>query len=240
MSGDSYVDRARDTIAHRFLKSDHTHLMFIDSDMAWDFCAFMRILVADAEIVGAAYPCKNSWQNYGVKIETNNDRTPKMDDDGSGLICATAVPTGFCKIRKIVFEEIAYRAKRWNQLCAKYWLFDPDKQEQVLADAFFARIIEGGQSFGEDVSFCKRALRADESIRIRVEPRCTIHHYGVTHYSLNYHDWLSSQPKPGKPAEMEPMYFAPGSSVDDKIVYLQNLKSEQRKAEQLVAEEQDK
>lgn len=237
LSGDSYVDRARDTIAHRFLRSDHTHLMFIDSDMAWDFCSFMRIIVADAEIVGAAYPCKNSWQNYGVLIETNGDDTPRMDGE---LICASAVPTGFCMIRKIVFEQIAYIAERRPQLCNKYMLRDPELDDTVLVNAFFQRIIEDGRSYGEDVSFCKRAARADRTIRIRVEPRCTIHHYGMTHYSLNYHDWLTCQPKPGDVVKLDPVYFASGSSIDDKIIYLQNLKAEEAKSERLHLETQDK
>ena len=59
LSGDSYVDRAKNTLVHRFLQSDASHLFMIDSDEAWNIEGFARMLkaaMAGAEVVGAAYP----------------------------------------------------------------------------------------------------------------------------------------------------------------------------------------
>jgi len=78
ISGDSYVDRAKNSLVHDFLKSDYSHIFMIDSDEAWNvdgFCRIIKAAMAGAEIVGAAYPCKNNWEFFGC--------IPKRADDGS-------------------------------------------------------------------------------------------------------------------------------------------------------------
>ena len=75
ISGDSYVDRAKNALVNKFLKSHHTHLMIIDSDLGWEVEGFGRLLkaaMAGAEVVGGAYLCKGDWNTYAV--------TPVLED----------------------------------------------------------------------------------------------------------------------------------------------------------------
>ncbi len=79
VSGDSYVDRAKNSLVHRFLESDATHLFMIDSDLAWNTEGFARIISAGlggAEVVGGVYPNKNNWDTYGcMPIMTIEEKT---------------------------------------------------------------------------------------------------------------------------------------------------------------------
>lgn len=171
LSGDSYVDRMRNTIANKFLESDYTDLFFIDSDMAWNIESFLRILTADADIVGAGYPCKNNWDFFGCLVI--NDENGKPIKNNKGLIKADGVPTGFMKIRKAVFDGLTkeYPDSYYIENGKKVW-------------DFFSRI----QPFGEDMSFCKRWR--DIGGEIYIEPDCNIGHFGVKGWYGNYKDSL--------------------------------------------------
>lgn len=191
LSGDSYVWRARNAIAQAFLDSNCSHLIFIDSDEGWDLEGFLRLVKADADIVGGAYPVKNNWEHYGVTIESvvkNLDGTdylvPKVND--AGLIHAEKVPTGFMKISRRVFERLkAEYPENW------YWDVQPNGHMRRMWN-HFGHIMEDHVVYGEDISFCRRwqAIGGE----VFVEPRIQMTHMGVQQYSGHYHDYLCRQP----------------------------------------------
>ena len=185
VAGDSYVWRARNKIADYFLKSDSSHLFFIDSDHGWDVEGFFRVLKADVPIVGAAYPVKNNWEHYGVQIKTvGKEAYPDVTKDG--LIRATKVPTGFMKIERRVFEEIK-RSEPEN------WYWEPDEYGTMTKmHNFFGHILEDHVVYGEDISFCRRWQRIGGELF--VEPRVTIEHWGVKSWTGNYYHFLTRQP----------------------------------------------
>jgi hypothetical protein len=178
LSGDSYVDRARNTIARRFLDSGADHLIFIDSDMSWDLESFSNLMKAPEDIVGGAYPCKNNWEFYSVVIDTDSDGYPIVNEE-TGLIQAWGVPTGFMKIHRSVFERLIPHVNTYEDGDTTFY-------------NFFGRIVEGGKSYGEDISFCIRA--GNIGIKKWIEPRCSLSHYGVKEWNGNYHDYLMRQP----------------------------------------------
>ena len=180
--GDAYVWRVRNSFAHLFL--NHTrakNLIFIDSDHAWDIEGFANLLKAPVDIVGAAYPCKNNWEFWGVVHHVNEDGTPLVDPE-TGLIEAVKVPTGFMKISRHAFEVI--------QASEPDNFYNTDEGE--AHHGFFNQICEDGVAHGEDISFGIRALRA--GLKLWIEPRITIEHYGVEAHTGNYHDFLRRQP----------------------------------------------
>ncbi len=181
LSGDSYVDRARNTISNTFMKSDYTHLLFIDSDMSWDLEGFGRLLLADADIVGAGYPCKNKWDFFSVILETLDDGKPIVNKQG--LIKAWGVPTGFMKIKRKVFEKLA------EKMPENYYMTnDSETGEEHKVYNFFGRM----PPLGEDISFCRRWAAIGGELW--VEPRITMGHYGVKKWEGNYHEFLLSCP----------------------------------------------
>lgn len=181
LSGDSYVFRARNSIATRFLNSDRTHLFFIDSDHEWDIQGFVNVLTADADFAGAAYPCKNNWEFYSVIIYNNEDGTPRVDKR-TGLIEAWGVPTGFCKISKSVFERMV-------PIVERYKVKGPNPEDKITYDYnFFGHIIRDESLFGEDISFNIRA--EDLGIKRWVVPDVNMAHYGIKAWTGNYSEYL--------------------------------------------------
>lgn len=185
LSGDSYVWRARNLLAERFLISDATHLIFIDSDHAWSLEAIMRLIKADADVVGGAYPTKNNWEHYSVVVYTDEKGIPETRDDG--LIRAQKVPTGFMKIKREVFERLkkAY-PENW------YWEGGGDGGSPRKMYDYFGHMTLNHIKMGEDISFCKRWEMIGGEIY--VEPRCDIDHIGTKTWKGNYHKFLTKQP----------------------------------------------
>jgi len=183
LSGDSYVDRARNTICERFLESDGTDLLFIDSDMSWNVMGLVNILKSPFEITGAAYPVKNNWGEFGVKIDVFEDGHPKVNLP-TGLIKALWVPAGFLRIKRSALERIKaeYPHKKYEDINA-----DPENPKRKYTSYFECEIIDG-QRYGEDVSFCKKWT--DIGGEIWVEPRITFSHFGLKEWEGNYHEYL--------------------------------------------------
>ena len=179
VSGGSYIDHNRNMMADAFLKSDSTHLMFIDSDHSWDIPGLLNVLRADVDVVGAAYPVKNNWQNFGVTIHTDEDFRPIVN--AAGLIKADKVPTGFMKIRRCVFERIA--AANPNDW---YWHGEHDKLQN-----YFGHLTLDHVRYGEDISFGIRWQRVGGEIW--VEPRVNMGHFGAQGWFGNYHEFLCKQ-----------------------------------------------
>jgi hypothetical protein len=189
LSGDSYIDRARNVIANKFMGSEYTDLFFIDSDMGWDVESFVNIIRHAVGIVGAGYPCKNKWDFWGCILNTEDGYESTCGASGKvthvgppkckdGLISAKFAPTGFMKIKKEVFVKLS------EEQPDNFYL--DDKGEKVYN--FFGRI----PPLGEDSSFCKRWT--DIGGELWVEPDCTISHYGTKEYKGNYADYLRSMP----------------------------------------------
>ena len=184
LSGDSYVWRARNLLAERFLLGDGTDLIFIDSDHGWSLESIMRLIKADADVVGGAYPTKNNWEHYSVVVYTDERGIPETRADG--LIRAQKVPTGFMKINRRVFERMkkAY-PENW------YWEGGNSGQIRKMYD-YFGHMTVDHVKLGEDISFCKRwELIGGE---LYVEPRCQIDHIGTKTWSGDYHQFLLRQP----------------------------------------------
>lgn len=180
VSGGSYIDNNRNMMADTFMKSDSTHLMFIDSDQSWDLQGFFNVLKADKDMVGAAYPVKNNWEHYGVEIHTDENFRPLVDENG--LIKAAKVPTGFMKISRKVFADIkAANPDDW------YYHGDSEKLQN-----YFGHLTIDHVRYGEDISFNIRWLRTGGEIWL--EPRVSMGHFGAQGWFGNYHEYLMKQP----------------------------------------------
>jgi GT2 family glycosyltransferase len=182
--GDAYVWRSRNGFAHKFLhESKAKYLIFIDSDHGWDVVSFANLLKHKVDVVGAAYPCKNNWDFWGVKHHIVDDGSERpLQDPDTGLISAVWVPTGFMKISREAFEKIEAMEPD------NYYM--TDNNEKV--HGFFNHIVENGTAFGEDISFCVRLQRA--GVPLWIEPDINIEHYGVEAHKGNYSDFLRRQP----------------------------------------------
>lgn len=109
LSGDSYVDRAKNTLIHRFMEeSDFTHIMMIDSDLMWDTAGFIRVLkaaITGAEVVGGAYPNKNNWSTYGALPLMVDGQPIVREAEGLTLYEMWGIPGGFLIYSRKAFER---------------------------------------------------------------------------------------------------------------------------------------
>jgi len=212
LSGDSYVDRAKNALVHRFLKSDASHMLMIDSDEAWDvegFCRILKAAMMGAEVVGAAYPCKNNWEFFGC--------IPNKSEDGSflgkeigetRLLDMWGIPGGFIMYSRKAFErtrpnldtytepttgEEILEAFKCNiephKIKTKEELEAMDKEELAeLAYKMQKGLRGSGGRIGEDIYFQKRYKEMGGIVWL--EPNVTIQHYGIKAWEGNYHDFL--------------------------------------------------
>jgi hypothetical protein len=185
VSGDSYIERARNTLTNKFLESDYTHFLFIDSDMGWTPEGVLRLALADQDVVGAGFPCKNNWDFYGCKLNCNEDGIPIVND--KGLISTWNVPTGFCMIKKEVFKKMS-EAFPDNFYVDKV----PGDTEPKKYFDFFGHYFRQGRDYRDDVYFCRKW--ASIGGEIWVEPRITLSHAGYKEYVGNYDEVLKSYP----------------------------------------------
>lgn len=193
VSGDSYVDRAKNDLANRFMDDQEaSHLFVIDSDHGWDVESFLRVLRAamvGVELVGASYPCKNNWDYYGCV-----PRMSEPDEEGMQyhmgkeigdirLLDMHCIPGGF-----ICYSKAAF--KRVEPLLRTYACYSPkDKAQKIFTEYFLQQSLESdGQKTGEDVYFQRRFLEAGGTIYM--EPNATITHIGVNFWRGNYHEKL--------------------------------------------------
>jgi hypothetical protein len=191
LSGDSYVDRARNTICARFSKSDYTHMLFIDSDMAWDVEGFLRLLKSPHELTGGLYPVKNNWENYCERLKFDENNNP-VQDEVTGHIECEYVPSGFMLIKKSCIEKMIEAYK--NDWYYAHSSHDDDPNEKVVNLFECSRNEETHTRRGEDVTFCHKWTAIGG--KCFLEPRISFGHCGMKAWYGNFEKyWRSLQKK---------------------------------------------
>lgn len=148
--GDCYIDNVRNDIANTFLKSDCTDLIFVDSDIQFDFNAMGKLLDMPVQVIGGAYPYRSQDMNgFPVKIKVDENGIPVGNVNLKILEC-DFIPTGLMRIRRDAFEKIIASNPEDKTDRGIYQFF---KTGRLFKD-------EGDhQWYGEDVYFCKVCAR---------------------------------------------------------------------------------
>jgi|WetSurMetagenome_2_1015567.scaffolds.fasta_scaffold299193_2 hypothetical protein len=183
ISGDSYVDRAKNTLANRFMDSDATHLMIIDSDMYWDISGFGRMIkhiATGCPLVGAAYPCKNIWSFFGCfpNIDKETGQVKGKEYEGGRLLDMHVMPGGFIIYSRQALEMTKPFLKTYYDMV----------NDITYYEYFKCNIEDGNVRIGEDVYFQIRYKEAGGIVWL--EPDVTIKHMGIKAWEGNYHQML--------------------------------------------------
>lgn len=146
--GVSPVDNARNHIVEEFLKTDYTHLLFIDSDTIPPADAITKLLAADKEIVSALTPIvehdenrKNDSQGFYRKYNVVGWHD-KHVNEFIGLVPCKGAGSSCILIRRDVFEKMS---KPWYRFV---YQDDTGKKEMQGKDVII----------GEDIYFTARAI----------------------------------------------------------------------------------
>lgn len=74
---ESLIQRARNYLTDEFMRSDCSHMLFIDSDISFNAIDIIAMLSLDYDVSGAPYPKKSiNWKNIKKAIMKN----PNIDD----------------------------------------------------------------------------------------------------------------------------------------------------------------
>jgi glycosyltransferase involved in cell wall biosynthesis len=195
VNGDSYVDRAKNTLVANFLESDGTELLMIDSDMQWHPNAVSRLLQHPEEIVAGTYPFKNRWGQFTGNPATVF-RNGKMEfagwrdlTDGSCLLEAWNIAGGFLRIKRSALERFAdhYANDVYTDDCA--W---GGRNGRTYTEFFRCEVVNH-QRYGEDASFSRRCR--DMGIKLWIDPNISFIHYGIKGWEGNYHEHIQHPPE---------------------------------------------
>lgn len=167
VGNESLVERARNILAARFLRSDATHLLFVDADIGFRPEAVMRLIKADKDIVTGVYSKKAfNWENVraksaagdpepvyqqGLDFNINIASASEKIQDGFAKVLDSA--TGFMLIKRGVLEKM--EAHYREELHCVNDILGQDIKEYV---ALFACMIDPDtrRFLSEDYSFCRR------------------------------------------------------------------------------------
>jgi len=196
INGDSYIDRARNSIVAKFLNEeiykDYEKLFFIDSDMRWDAEGFIRTLCSPYDFTGAAYPMKNRWDDFSVRHFNKPDKTPLVTDDG--FIESALVPGGFLCLSRYCLVKMC------SKYSENYYIDTNSAYKSETINLFENRIVSHSRQ-GEDSSLCHKWNEMGE--KIYCQPNVSFGHIGTKEWSGNYHETLLKQPTPIDKITME-------------------------------------
>lgn len=146
--GDAFVGKARDIIAHRFLKSNFNELVFVDADIGFDAAGITQLCrYADVPIVMGLYQMKTPPPVRYPALIQNDSNGPVRHPDHPELIQLQYGPAGFMRIKREVFEVMK---QMWPD---EYYV---NAGEEKIYN-FFPAGRFADHFTGEDIKFCERA-----------------------------------------------------------------------------------
>jgi len=163
--GNSLIADARNKLVARFLASDCSDLVFIDSDLSWSPDDLLRLASFDVPFVAGVYQRKSRTQiDFAVKFG------PTIGMDANCLMAVQRVGTGFMRLRRDCLERLvgAHPSLR---------LQNPADPADANFYALFDTGIVDGQFVGEDFLFCDRwrALGG----QVLIDPAMNFGHHGA-------------------------------------------------------------
>lgn len=190
---ESLITRARNLLAHNFLKSDFTHLFFIDADIRFNANEVPMMIDADVPVICGIYPKKEiNWHTVKQAIDSGVEGHALSQHTGSfvvnlknytgDVVVAGDKPaeiwnggTGFMLIKREVFEQLADKVPHYSND-----VVDVAGNMQMGADIaeFFTTSIEEGtrRLLSEDYHFCQLCRQHD--IKIYAAPWVNLGHLG--------------------------------------------------------------
>ena len=192
MFNESLITRARNALTHTFLKTDCTHLMFIDSDIRFSGQDVVPMVESKKDIICGIYPKKEiNWatvqqaMNAGVPFEELKHHTGSFVVNLKGYTDTVTVAidkpceiwnggTGFMLIKRNVFKKLAKTVPTYTND-----VLDLNKQiEREVIHEYFATSIEPetNRLLSEDYHFCRIARLS--GIKVWAAPWVNLAHTG--------------------------------------------------------------
>jgi len=168
IANESLITRGRNTLTYQFLKSDCTHLFFIDADIGFNKDHVIKLIVSDVDVAVGSYPMKAvNWDRIEKAVKNGEKEnlikySPKnvvnfKAIDGKirvekGMIEVLDAGTGFMCIKREVINKLI-EALPETKYKSDLNLYKGEDQY-----AIFDCIIEKDtmRYLSEDYTFCRR------------------------------------------------------------------------------------
>ena len=177
--GECPIGRARNDLSMDFLKSDCTHMLFVDSDIIFSYEQIKKMLDSDEDIVGGFY-CK---KQEGDVAPVCNTLTQTDKPDHRGLVKVKYMGTGFLMISRRVFEVMI-------QKMGEDLAYIDDGDGKTTKYDFWRMGVEKDCVTGvkrwlsEDWQFCQFAIQC--GFTVWADASVLLQHSGQAIYPLSY------------------------------------------------------
>lgn len=189
IGNESLIPRARNHSLGRFIKSNFTHLLFIDSDIEFEAQAVLDLLKSNKDVVCCAYPRKSyNFNKLMYSITTDHESKESLEsrgldftynalyDDNNKIITdgdyikVKHASTGFMMIKRPILEQLY---KKHTELTI---ITDNNSKTDEQIVGLFCCMIKDKQYLSEDYSFCERVI--DEGGSIWINNKHNLNHIG--------------------------------------------------------------
>lgn len=184
MGNGAFIEMARNIFMMEFLKTDHTHLFYIDSDLKFESRAFVGLVESNRPVCAGVYRRRQEPEDYPVHYIEDNDNPGIQVQDGGWVGC-DRVPSGFLCIRRDVVEEMVKHVEKISirgQSDLIPWVFHTKMVDTDLGNRTFV---------GEDFAW------SDLYTQIFKEPIWVWPDFDFIHagYKCNWHKFIMKQIK---------------------------------------------
>jgi hypothetical protein len=145
----SDVALARNMVFGMFLRSNCTHLMFIDDDMGWQAQDVVRLLLAKKDFVAVAGPRKVYPPSYAVNVSDEHGRAaPVQMDEETGFLTGRYVGIGMA-FTLLTHEGVERMADAYKDLT----FVAASGREEI---GVFTPMVTNRRYLSEDFAYCHR------------------------------------------------------------------------------------
>jgi hypothetical protein len=178
---ESLIQRARTYMCDEFMRSDSTHLMFIDADIEFNPVDVLALAYLDKDIIGAPYAKKTiAWEKIKRAVETGRAEDPNELNKFVGDHVFNPLPgssmrvdemaevleigTGFMMIKRSTFERFkeAYPELEITPDHNRTEHFNGNRKIHMYFDCMIDPV--SNRYLSEDYAFCQRARAAGMSV----------------------------------------------------------------------------
>ena len=171
--GGSLLVKTRNQLVKRFMASDATHMLCIDSDLAWPPEAITSMLKQDKDAICGLYPVREGQREAGKNrfiFRPEYDQKGGIANNGH-LLKMEYAPAGFLLLKR----ETIQKMMDFHPDCYCKPKFVEVEHEDCFY--FFNTEIYDNEFWGEDYVFCRKLKEA--GLELWADPLITFDHGGV-------------------------------------------------------------
>ncbi|SRR6266496_1063270 len=190
--GNPVIASARNSLTARFLASDCTHLLFLDSDMLPTAEHFKTLMSREVAIVGAMCPKKKDGEvewalcaRDGGGTSNIEHRTSNFEQGTVGLLRVKYIGAGMVLIDRQVFEAMIHRFGEEMVYEAGSSRNVHGPEHNFWSEGIYPRRLNGKWTWlGEDWAFCQRAN--DCGFDVWADTKVVVPHIGRAIYPMQH------------------------------------------------------